>query len=1184
MAQFARPDSDTTITGAWTNEVGGTTNLFASIDEVASSDADYIESENNPDATALYEAGLSNVTDPASSSSHIIRYRMGKNTTAGRTINVVVALYQGTTLIASWTHNNIDALTSYSQTLTGTQADAISDYTNLRFRFNPTVSGGGGSRKARIAWIELEVPNFTGPQTVVAQLISNTRVVSSPTVQPGGVSVVAQLLAQASQLYNPNPIAVVKVPFIEMIGTDYNQTVMALNPVGYWRLGEASGATTLAAEIGSSLTGGAGTPPTSVAGALAGDSNTALQGSGDWGASLAGQLVSATSASLVVWWKTPASTGPGHQYVGGVRNSSDADLFFVLLDTGVMECRVRTATGNTDVNFTPTLDGGWHMLALTWDGSDARSYLDGVLQTGPTARTGTMGSGPMALFADPTFSVSPSAYALDEVALFTTALTATQISDLYDIGTGAGGIVVADSFTGTDGTALNGRAPDTAPASRTWSGSTDITIQSNTARSATAFKSIGIDSGISAGYVEADVGDFSTSGDTRLALLFRMGASVSSTNRWIAFVYRTGDGGFRRVGLQKVVAGTGTELIAIDPGAISATGPHTLRAEFDGDQIAVFWNGVQIGTTQTDSALQTNTWVGIDFANGGGGYVDNYEAGEAAAAGGVYNPTVTPPVSVVVTQLVANSPVLYNPGVPIATQSVVVPILENGVALYSPQVSQQVVSQLIDLVESIYSPIIKQQIIANLAVATTTTHIPQVNATNLIVAQLLTQAYSLFAPTVTPGAVNVVVNTLTQAPVAHDPTISPAGISVVAELITITPVAFDPAASPGEVVIDVDTLVNNSLAYDPQVVQKIISEFLSQSSAAYSPQILQKVITEALSNTTEIYDPTVLPGGIQVIMDLLSSSGVAYQPTVSVGALSVVAQSISQPANFFDPSVVPGGVQVLVDALTQAGVAIEPRVTTGEIFVLPEALANGSGVYNSIIFSDQVIEADTIAPSPQVLTPAVAAGALTVISQLIQNPASVIDPQILQRVMAGFLNNPTSISNPKISQSILADLISQGITLYLPGILTAAVVGVDTLDSGYLGFTPQVSSSGVQIGVEPLENLIQIIAPLVTIPGQILEVDGLQSVPVVELPSVLAGPLTIQAASLTATPIVYGPDIYFDQFVVVGVIDNPATLNGPRLFIGVVPTNYQWDSNSEFSQTQKSDILTGHSELRRTRE
>lgn len=129
MAQFARPDSDITI-GTWTP-----TPLYEQIDEVTPSDADYIESAKNP-ANDTSEVGLSNVEDPEVSTGHIVRYRYKKDAAAGTVIDLTVKLMQGAVEIASWTHNDIgDTIVQAEQTLTGPQADSITDYTDLRLRF-----------------------------------------------------------------------------------------------------------------------------------------------------------------------------------------------------------------------------------------------------------------------------------------------------------------------------------------------------------------------------------------------------------------------------------------------------------------------------------------------------------------------------------------------------------------------------------------------------------------------------------------------------------------------------------------------------------------------------------------------------------------------------------------------------------------------------------------------------------------------------------------------------------------------------------------------------------------------------------------------------------------------------------------------------------------------------------------
>ena len=126
-AQFARPTSDASA-GAWTASTGS--DLYAMIDETAASDADYITTVN----ASTCEVALSTLSDPASSSGHIVRYRLSAE--AG---GVTVRLRQGTTTIASWTHSPApSSLTNYAQTLSGGEADSITDYTALKLQFEAT--------------------------------------------------------------------------------------------------------------------------------------------------------------------------------------------------------------------------------------------------------------------------------------------------------------------------------------------------------------------------------------------------------------------------------------------------------------------------------------------------------------------------------------------------------------------------------------------------------------------------------------------------------------------------------------------------------------------------------------------------------------------------------------------------------------------------------------------------------------------------------------------------------------------------------------------------------------------------------------------------------------------------------------------------------------------------------------
>jgi hypothetical protein len=128
--QVLRPSSDISVNG-WTSTGA---NLWSVIDEDNPSDADYISSPANP-AGEVAEVKLSSGIDPVSSTGHVVRYRVAAT---GQDAAITVALYCGATPIASWAQTlTADAGgTNYQQTLSSGQADAITDYTDLRLRFS----------------------------------------------------------------------------------------------------------------------------------------------------------------------------------------------------------------------------------------------------------------------------------------------------------------------------------------------------------------------------------------------------------------------------------------------------------------------------------------------------------------------------------------------------------------------------------------------------------------------------------------------------------------------------------------------------------------------------------------------------------------------------------------------------------------------------------------------------------------------------------------------------------------------------------------------------------------------------------------------------------------------------------------------------------------------------------------
>ena len=123
--QVARPVADLSNTG-WVPSSGS--DLHPMIGETVRDDGTYISATA---VGALCEVDLADLADPAVSTGHLPTLVLSAPGGGGITIR----LRQGTTTIAAWTYYPGPTATEYTPTLSGAEADSITDYTVLRLQF-----------------------------------------------------------------------------------------------------------------------------------------------------------------------------------------------------------------------------------------------------------------------------------------------------------------------------------------------------------------------------------------------------------------------------------------------------------------------------------------------------------------------------------------------------------------------------------------------------------------------------------------------------------------------------------------------------------------------------------------------------------------------------------------------------------------------------------------------------------------------------------------------------------------------------------------------------------------------------------------------------------------------------------------------------------------------------------------
>jgi chitodextrinase len=186
-------------------------------------------------------------------------------------------------------------------------------------------------------------------------------------------------------------------------------------PAAAYGFNEGSG-TTAADAIGSrTLTGLA----PSASWAAAGHTGSALAKSG-------GAVIVPNSAGLqtasrtLMFWAKPTATSDGW-WVQFYIASLDTAAFAIGRIGGQLYCRCRIGSSNTNLTTSPLAVGTYAHVAITYDGTTFRAYLNGT-QFSSQALTGTIATADDARIFDPGSAVEP-----DDLRFYTTALDATAI-------------------------------------------------------------------------------------------------------------------------------------------------------------------------------------------------------------------------------------------------------------------------------------------------------------------------------------------------------------------------------------------------------------------------------------------------------------------------------------------------------------------------------------------------------------------------------------------------------------------------------------------------------------------------------------------------------------------------------------------------------------------------------------
>jgi hypothetical protein len=284
-------------------------------------------------------------------------------------------------------------------------------------------------------------PMLRGPKTTLSNLVWNPGF-EQPSSASGGVTVFNDPIANLNTYHT-----VAGSPT-----TTYNQTyvdiVSADAPVAYYRLDEASGTTGYDIS-GQGRTGVySGGPTLGVAGAISGDTDTAVTfasaSSQSLGASSNASLPTGSGAlTLECWLKISAAPGARQEALCiGLAGTANEAAYIAVLSSGKIEAGLWT---HNVVSGAAISTGVYHHIVMTSAGGSGGTitlYVDGVSQ-GTTTATGALTYGTTALTVGAGSGNSLIDYfsgTVDEAAVYATALASGRVTAHYNAGhSGASG-------------------------------------------------------------------------------------------------------------------------------------------------------------------------------------------------------------------------------------------------------------------------------------------------------------------------------------------------------------------------------------------------------------------------------------------------------------------------------------------------------------------------------------------------------------------------------------------------------------------------------------------------------------------------------------------------------------------------------------------------------------------------
>jgi hypothetical protein len=213
----------------------------------------------------------------------------------------------------------------------------------------------------------------------------------------------------------------------------YNSTVLADSPKLYYRYGETTGNFADTGSVGgtATATGASGiTYAQGAAGTI--DGTSAYFGPNGSYAAQTFDNTAFSACTVEFWYKRNTGYNLSTVPIFYLNNGGTGTYLGIQIGSTGAIFTGSSSTLGTTTTVAAVADGNWHHIVYSHSGSSGKLYVDGVLKASPSGVLGTTSSAMTAYIGAWSGAVQCS---IDEPAVYSTALTQTQVSAHYSAGT-----------------------------------------------------------------------------------------------------------------------------------------------------------------------------------------------------------------------------------------------------------------------------------------------------------------------------------------------------------------------------------------------------------------------------------------------------------------------------------------------------------------------------------------------------------------------------------------------------------------------------------------------------------------------------------------------------------------------------------------------------------------------------